>query len=1224
MAKNIFDQFDTDLKSDAPTLSKNVFDQFDDGSNTVTADQFKTQIMDKVKNTKDKPKDIMAWSEASGQKINQPKAFSRWVELVRKGKTDDIPFEFENDAWRVPAPALKSGKMESFGRQALQGVTMDFGDEIEAWRSAGGLMGYLANPDWESNYMRRWNELDAKMRGDYEYNPKSSYAGYGVGMVGGMFLPGQNIARTASTAQKIAKSAAAGGVYSGIATAGQNTPDNRFENVPSSVVVGGAAGPLVEPVVRGAGRVAGIVADKTGLTDALDVASVKLNNWARKLGVDQVWDRLPAEIKQFATRAKLGKPEVERMAEAVQVARRAGIDPRTVDVMSRSEQDIVAAAGRADKGAGRDRLYEQAKEQARTIGSDVVGQFKRVTNVDANARELGEKVTQRRDYRATRAMNAMRDQPLELDLEIVDVLNTQVGRSAVRAATRAQDPETAEAMRRLPELMQQLGPLAPSAREQVLRQTPHKFTVGMADRIRIALRDAEEAARRAGRGGEAREIAQLRQTITRAATRTDPAYAEYLAKYGEDSRTLEAIETGRQAFDRNTDEFVDEATALSDAPNAVLFDKDMAPSTGEYRVIKDEPNPYIREGHRLVIERKMPDGAVIRAHAVIDPRGELADTSIFSIGPDGREYGFGDPAGYNRYGPEVIEDFAKFFRERFGDRFPRVRGVTGGRVGGAREFNESFSRQRAHRERQQRETPPPAGSVDSPAVAATEQDRQTARAMFDEYQDSIDRWEDSDDFLEEMYNLGGPPGSEPPLAILQEFNNLVRGRHDPTAAPPGWRRVDPGEEQAARRVEAEIDAENLAGYESRTGYNADATADSIVENLTAHSDGAQPMNPTTMAEIRDILGSHASEADMEDEGFELFARSVMNRVNQRIEQHNVRNFGGAVDDVTGAPLSPDIDVERTSNGLTWDEVRSEYEQTMQFYDPEDGPRPTFEQWARDNFFENEMPQSFWERIRGAAGRLAGDESGAKRLPPYSEVDPLRAPSTDMGLPSAQTGPPGGGVQAVGPSTRMRNERPAGMPTSYSFHPTTVREKDTLSDRQLAVAEAGRELERRVGEGRPGRAGLEMGSRMMSPEQQARNEALMGRETAASLNRAMDATLRQAETTARLNPGAGSPTAIRQGDDAALGQMMEFFGNAMTGGKAGVMNTIMTTLKGGGMTDKQVESMILRMTDPNQTDQVVAELSKFVNGPDNARHLIALIRTMQQRAIAGASSTEPEM
>lgn len=145
----------------------------------------------------------------------------------------------------------------------------------------------------------------------------------------------------------------------------------------------------------------------------------------------------------------------------------------------------------------------------------------------------------------------------------------------------------------------------------------------------------------------------------------------------------------------------------------------------------------------------------------------------------------------------------------------------------------------------------------------------------------------------------------------------------------------------------------------------------------------------------------------------------------------------------------------------------------------------------------------------------------------------------------------------------------------------------------------------------------MGRRLAyAPEQQARNEALMGAETAGALQRAMDATMRQAGNTARVNPGAGSPTALRSQDDAALSEMMNFFGNVATGGKSGLFQGVLSVLRNAGMTEQQTERLVLRVMDPKQVDQVLQELSQAV-GPQNAQQILSVLMAAQSRATGAA-------
>ncbi len=310
--------------------------------------------------------------------------------------------------------------------------------------------------------------------------------------------------------------------------------------------------------------------------------------------------------------------------------------------------------------------------------------------------------------------------------------------------------------------------------------------------------------------------------------------------------------------------------------------------------------------------------------------------------------------------------------------------------------------------------------------------------------------------------------------------------------------------------------------------------------------------------------------------------------------------------------TPPEGVERTTNGLSFQEVREQYDNYLGFAEQGDGDIWSFEQWANENFYPEEVPQSMWEQISAAGRNLFGDESGAKQITRRAPPPPVAST-----IPEASITPRSQGVVNNGVETRSRNPKPGNLSPQDSWHTTQPTERNAPSDRQLATAEFVRETERRTGETTSG--ALATGRRLAgSREQRTRTDALVGRGPGAAVQRNVDATMRKAENTARVNPGAGSQTALRGADDAALSEFMGFFANAMTGGKSGVMQNIIGLMKGSGMNEAQTQKLILRTMDPAQTDQVIQELTQLVGSPDKAQQLIGIIRQAQSQMIAGAS------
>ena len=1291
---NPFDQFDEQTAAPAATAAppaeegKNPFDNFSplymDEPTRLSDDEFLGEMRKRMADKKTSVSSIMKWSAEQGREISTPKDFGAYTRRVRSGKLDPRAVRFElpegGEVITSKITGPDNNDVGAYIRGAMGGLSLDWADEAAAAVDAT-LSAPFSDNTWNERYEDYHEKGQETMRADYKYDPWAAYSGYGTGTVAGAVVPVAKVLQGGNWLVRGLKGSLAGGAAAAASGAGQSGIGHRLEGAEAATPMGMVAGAIAEPVVRVVGRVGSEVAQRTGISDVLDKAATRVNRWASEMGLNdpEVWKRIPAEIKQLATRAKLGPAEVERMREAASTFRRAGVEPRALDTMTRREQDVVAAAGRASQGAGRDRLYQEASDTANQMGSRVVNQFERTTNVRGNSGEMVERIGERRNYNADRAMNAMRNKELPLSEEAVNVLMTGVGRRALNEAIRAADPDTAAAMRKLPELLQQLTPLGPEARRQILRQMPNPFTIGMADRIRIALNDAAQTAQQGGRGGLARDIRGLRDTIRSAAAAGDPQYRKYLEEYAEDATSMRALDVGRAAMDRNTDEFVPQAEALDDSPNAVLNAKDMAPSTGKYEVKADGSNYGV---HKLRIDRILDNGDRIHYKLDIPARGTTAEMSVSStLGGQHRSYG--DSSGFNQVGPSELRDAIRYFRENFGDQFPHIEGVTGSRVGGAR--NQAARQREADAARRWREAEDEAGiqpEYDEPELppraeqmeASRQPQPTTVRNGWRGEAVPADGWGNGwrnrfegdqqiqDDIFSDAMASRDPEGyvdSEfvgrwaiPDDVRAALFDRIraerpIRGVPENTDGTPAGTVSDEPiaphlQEGADEAVPAEYQPdEAMRNFESRSADEVlaqrESTARGIYDEYTEHLGHYGPEDSTPT--FNEWLLDNFYDSDIarrfnepEPEGSRL--REYLN------------TFTSAMRDETGTkrlparvatePAEPPQRPSPSAGLLDEDtagEVVSIFEdiyengtwlgaEDLDFLDrfTDDQITDAATQHGMGSDLENVRR---YLNERRSASRLLYDEYGTKRLPNVvDQVNRVRAPAPIRTTEQALTTPPGSGVRATGPSTRRRNERPDWLHTSESYHAVSPREVDAPSDRQLAVGEMRREVERRTGEGV--RGAFETGRRLAySPEQLRRNEALLGRETAAGTQRAIEATMQQAENTARVAPNTGSQTALRGQDDAAFSEMVQFFGNAMTGSKAGALQTVLGFLRNSGMTETQTENLILRTMDPTQTEAVIDDLARLTGSPDKARQLIAILREAQARGIGAATAQNPQ-
>lgn len=141
-------------------------------------------------------------------------------------------------------PVEAPGKLESFGRGALQGATLGYQDEI-----AGGL-DYLRSGFEPGAYSKGRDEARAANDAARQANPVTYGAGDLAGGVATAFVPGLGIAKGATAAARIGKAAltgaAAGAGYS-------NAKDS--DSLLTDAAMGGAMGAGLGVVGEGVGRV---------------------------------------------------------------------------------------------------------------------------------------------------------------------------------------------------------------------------------------------------------------------------------------------------------------------------------------------------------------------------------------------------------------------------------------------------------------------------------------------------------------------------------------------------------------------------------------------------------------------------------------------------------------------------------------------------------------------------------------------------------------------------------------------------------------------------------------------------------------------------------------------------------------------------------------------------------------------------------------------------------
>jgi hypothetical protein len=183
---------------------------------------------------------------------------------------DLLPAEFGN------APSVPYSGGAEGARAALQGLTMGFGDEIEAGVRA---------PFSEEDYTEIRNRLRAQQEQFGEDYPKTQMA---LDVAGGLVVPAFGVAGGAIKAGKgllgATKAGAGAGAVAGAVTGAGVAPE--ISDIPEYAtkygIGGGAVGAAAPAVIKLGGRTVGGIVDALGFSNANKVASKKLASYLEK------------------------------------------------------------------------------------------------------------------------------------------------------------------------------------------------------------------------------------------------------------------------------------------------------------------------------------------------------------------------------------------------------------------------------------------------------------------------------------------------------------------------------------------------------------------------------------------------------------------------------------------------------------------------------------------------------------------------------------------------------------------------------------------------------------------------------------------------------------------------------------------------------------------------------------------------------------------------------
>lgn len=490
--------------------------------------------------------------EVRGDQLPPPPAgFTEMVPLGQGGDiaSQDLPGS-PADAVTQDTPTLPQTSVGGAGFRGLGDMALLGGrDELAA--AAGAVGNKIGNAlgmnqstaSFGDIYRQLWEEEQQKVAADQAQHGGARVVGQGLGLLASAALPVGKIAQGANWLNRIGRGAAIGAGYGGVSGTLDSTPDDRTAGTLGGAGLGAAFGGALPPVAAFAGRVAAPIIER--------------------LGLGAVGERAMSGMNALSRRARQNPGD---MAAQGQRYRDAGFEPTLVDVMDESGRGVVRAAASRNT-PGRDTA--QAFADARRV--DLQDDVSRVAErISPESRATNEVVTEAQTARNTLADEQFRrvaPAPVPITPELVSVLSTGEGRTAMRMAERLLEPEERAALRQVQAAVAQVGRLDPrlpeAARAQIQEQLLNgaELTVDLADKIsRSLLGRAQTGAN----PGLSRVLTSLGQTVRDAARTAAPEYGQALDNYAAQSALTDAAETGARFMSGNADEFGTAARGLSD------------------------------------------------------------------------------------------------------------------------------------------------------------------------------------------------------------------------------------------------------------------------------------------------------------------------------------------------------------------------------------------------------------------------------------------------------------------------------------------------------------------------------------------------------------------------------------------------------------------------------------------------------------------------------------
>lgn len=582
----------------------------------------------------------------------------------------------------APAPEAAPLPQTSAGGAAFRGMAdpllFNFRDEIAAaGGAAGNALGTALGMNQSTDsigdiYKQLWTEEQRRRQADAEQHPYANALGTGAGIIGSIggttatALKGTTAAAQAlrwagegSTLAQAGRGALLGAGMGAAGGLGAGSPDDRLADLPSSAGVGaavGAAAPYVAPVI---GRAVSAIGESTGLTSG---------------------------INALARRAGFGSADIDAVEAEAQRLRGLGADPALIDVTPARAVDEAAQIARSRPGAGEiaqvtgEQRIAQSPERVRT-------QAATISPDDRRTGAVRQELVDARKMEGDRLYETARADIVPLTPEMVDVLATPEGAQAVGAAQRMEtSKDVREAMNSLVKYARgpkeaavppELANLAPAARDAAMAQLGVKapeappLTVDIVDKISRSMRSAAEVASRQGNNARAATLRNFADTLRTPAKEASEKFGRAAEKFQQNSQRIAAADLGENLLQNETDDFVENAAALSDERPSALTTR------GTLEGIEESTTS---SGDRHIFtEYVTPEGDRVRLGMTVDDQGR-AKVNISD--KNGVGVGNWDEMA-NSVGPSGVRDMLNAVRAQF----PEITELSGTRVTGARRAN---------------------------------------------------------------------------------------------------------------------------------------------------------------------------------------------------------------------------------------------------------------------------------------------------------------------------------------------------------------------------------------------------------------------------------------------------------------------------------------------------------------------------------------------------------